>query len=85
MPLLGREITELTIPRLNGEVLDNHTHYTIHNGPAQSLQTKERHRRRYSLIKCVMQFSRNAECYKIGFAHEGPPYQCFRSIQYPTV
>lgn len=46
MPLLGREITELTIPKLNGEVLDNHTHYTIHNGPAQSLQTKESHRRR---------------------------------------
>lgn len=46
MPLLGREITELTIPRLNGEVLDNHTHYTIHNGPAQSLQTKECHHRR---------------------------------------
>jgi hypothetical protein len=49
MPLLGREITELTIPRLNGEVLDNHTHYTIHNGPAQSLQTKERHRRMVAL------------------------------------
>ncbi|MGG7851481.1 hypothetical protein PGN78_02265 [Klebsiella aerogenes] len=49
MPLLDRETTELTIqeiPRLNGEALDNHTHYTIRNGLAQSLQAKERRRRR---------------------------------------
>ncbi|CAM3936918.1 hypothetical protein [Klebsiella michiganensis] len=49
MPLLGREITELTIqdiPRLNGEALDNHTHYNIHNELAQSLQVNECHRRR---------------------------------------
>ncbi|BDA89387.1 hypothetical protein E3AUHO_20730 [Klebsiella pneumoniae subsp. pneumoniae] len=51
MPLLGREITELTIqdiPRLNGEALDNHTHYNIHNELAQSLQVNECHRRRMS-------------------------------------
>lgn len=46
MPLLDRETTELTIqeiPRLNGEALDNHTHYTIRNGLAQS-QDLECHR-----------------------------------------
>ncbi|AFN31213.1 hypothetical protein [Klebsiella michiganensis] len=52
MPLLWRETTELTIqeiPKLNGEVLDNHTHYTIRNGLAQALEAKERHRRRMNV------------------------------------
>ncbi|HCM5961731.1 hypothetical protein LQF95_08840 [Klebsiella quasipneumoniae] len=43
------ELTLLEIARQSGEGLDSHTRYTIHNGLAQALQAKVRHRRRMNV------------------------------------
>lgn len=40
------EQTIIEIARQNGECVDRHTLYEVRNGIAQTLQEKERHRRR---------------------------------------